>query len=132
MPLKGLAHIAILTTDLANSISWYEKLGGKCYDRGEVKKPTGTNQLAMVKLANLDLELIQPGDGTTVTASDGTIPHFALETDNLDATIDELRQAGITTFRTPDPVELPNLFGGLRNIFFTGPSGELIEILQHN
>ena len=29
MPLKGLAHIAILTTDLENSIAWYEKLGGQ-------------------------------------------------------------------------------------------------------
>ena len=25
----------------------------------------------------------------------------------------------------------PNLFGGLRNIFFKGPSGEMVELIEH-
>ena len=54
-----------------------------------------------------------------------------LEVADLDAAISQLRALGIDSFRTEQPVELPGLFGGLRNIFFTGPSGELIELLQH-
>lgn len=131
MELKGLAHIAIYTTDVEKSIAWYQKLGGECYDRGEVKKPTGINRLAMVRLAGLDLELIQPGDGTPVEPAGGVIPHLALEVADLDAAISQLRALGIDSLRTEQPVELPELFGGLRNIFFTGPSGELIELLQH-
>lgn len=131
MELKGLAHIAIYTTDVEQSIAWYQKLGGECYDRGEVKKPTGINRLAMVRLAGLDLELIQPGDGTPVEPAGGVIPHLALEVADLDAAISQLRAVGIDSFRTEQPVELPDLFGGLRNIFLTGPSGELIELLQH-
>ena len=131
MLTTGLAHIAILTTDLENSISWYEKLGGQCYAKGEVEKPTGTNHLAMVRLPGVDLELIEPGDGTPVEPAGGVIPHFALETDDLDASISQLRELGVDSFRTEQPVELPGLFDGLRNIFFTGPSGELIELLQH-
>ncbi len=130
MNIHALAHIAILTKDLAASISWYEKLGGQCYDRGQVPKPTGVNHMAMVRLPGVDLELIQPGDGTPVEATGGVIPHLALETHDLDAAIRELRQSGIDSFRTEQPVELPNLFGGLRNIFLTGPSGELIELLE--
>lgn len=131
MELKGLAHIAIYTADVEQSIAWYQKLGGECYDRGEVKKPTGINRLAMVRLAGLDLELIQPGDGTPVEPAGGVIPHLALEVADLDAAISQLRAVGIDSFRTEQPVELPDLFGGLRNIFLTGPSGELIELLQH-
>ena len=131
MDLQGLAHIAIYTTDLEASIAWYAKLGAECYDRGEVAKPTGINQLAMVRLAGLDLELIQPGDGTPVVAEGGVIPHFALAAGDLDAAIAALRAVGVDSFRTAQPVELPTLFGGLRNIFLTGPSGELIELLQH-
>ena len=74
MLTTGLAHIAILTTDLENSISWYEKLGGQCYAKGEVEKPTGTNHLAMVRLPGVDLELIEPGDGTPVEPAGGVIP----------------------------------------------------------
>ena len=43
----------------------------------------------------------------------------------------ELKAQGIDTFRTPEPVVLPELFGGLRNWFFTGPSGEQIELIEH-
>ena len=98
MLTTGLAHIAILTTDLENSISWYEKLGGQCYAKGEVEKPTGTNHLAMVRLPGVDLELIEPGDGTPVEPAGGVIPHFALETDDLDASISQLRELGVIAF----------------------------------
>ena len=42
----------------------------------------------------------------------------------------EGRAAGVDTFLTPEKKVLPDLFGGLQNWFFTGPSGEQIELLQ--
>lgn len=129
--IKGLAHIAVLTTDIENSIRFYEKLGGHCYARGSVQKPTGVNQLAMLRIWNLELEFIQPGDGSAANAVEGVIPHIAVEVKDLPHVINMLKVMGVNTFRTEQPTVLTDLFGGLQNIFFTGPSGELIELIEH-
>jgi len=48
----------------------------------------------------------------------------------VDAAVADLKAAGITSFRTPEPNTMP-IFGGIRNIFFFGPDGELLELVQH-
>ena len=50
--------------------------------------------------------------------------------DDVDRTAAELRAAGVETFRTDAKCVMPNTFGGLENWFFTGPSGEQIELLK--
>ena len=42
----------------------------------------------------------------------------------------DLRVAGVDTFQTAEKCVMPNTFGGLENWFFTGPSGEQIELLK--
>lgn len=128
---KKLAHIAIYTTDLERSIAFYETLGGACTMRGEVHKQAGVNQLAMISLINFEIELIQPGDGTVVTPGSGMIPHFAIEVENLPLVVSSMRAMGLGEFCTEQPNVMPELFGGLQNIFFRGPSGEMIELIEH-
>lgn len=128
---KKLAHIAIYTTDLERSIKFYETLGGSCTMRGEVQKTAGVNQLAMITLTNFEIELIQPGDGMVVTPASGMIPHFAIEVENLPLVVNTMRAMGISKFCTEQPNVMPELFGGLQNIFFHGPSGEMIELIEH-
>lgn len=128
--LKGLAHVAILTKDMQESIAFYEKLGGVLQQTDTVQKPTGFNKLAMVVFHGILLELIEPHDGTEVNANGGVIPHIAFTVEDLQAAAAEIRAAGIDTFLKPEPTVLPDLFGGLQNWFFTGPSGEQIELLQ--
>lgn len=131
MRITSLAHVALYTKDLEKSLAFYEKLGGRCYTRASSEKPSGTNLLAMVRLAGFDLELIQPGDGTEIRSVEGTWPHIALETERIEEAVKELREAGVDTFCTEVPNELPHLFGGIRNIFFFGPDGEKIELIEH-
>lgn len=128
--ITGLAHMALYTKDLEASIRFYENLGGMLTDRAQVAKPVGTNLLAMVKLADFFLEIIEPHDGSPVTPEGGLFPHLALEVDDIDAAVSNLKNAGINTFRTDVPNDMPGLFGGIRNIFFTGPNGEQLELLQ--
>ena len=128
--ITGLAHIALYTKDLETSIQFYEKLGGVLTDRAEIEKPAGTNFLAMVKLSGFYLEIIEPHDGSPVTPEGGLFPHLALEVDDIDGAIADLKESGITSFRTEVPNDMPSLFGGIRNIFFEGPDGEQLELLQ--
>ena len=63
---------------------------------------------------------------------DGVVAHFAVYVDDVDAAAAELQALGIDTFLKPEKTVLPELFGGLENRFFRGPSGEQIELLHCN
>lgn len=128
--ITGLAHIALYTKDMETSLKFYETLGGIVTDHADVKKPTGTNHIKMVQMPGFFLEIIEPHDGSPVTAEGGLFPHLALEVDDIDAVVAELKASGITSFRNPEPNTMP-IFGGIRNIFLFGPDGELLELLQH-
>lgn len=122
---KGLGHVAIFTADMEESIAFYEKIGGALEQRAEL----GGKKLALVAFGGFILELIEPPAGTLVPSGEGSIPHFAVHVDDLDATAAALRGAGVHTFQTPEKRVL-DVFGGLQNWYFTGPSGEQIELLQ--
>ncbi len=125
---RGLGHVAVYTRDMEESVAFYEKLGGSVKGRGAVSTPEGEKKLALVSYGGVTLELIQsPG---AMPMEEGNIPHFAILVDDLDAAAAEIRAAGVDTFLTPEKKVLPELFGGLQNWFFTGPSGEQIELLQ--
>jgi len=126
----GLAHIALYTKDMEASVKFYETLGGIVTDSAEIQKPTGVNRLKMVQLPGFFLEIIEPHDGSPVTADGGLFPHLAFEVDDVDAAVADLKAAGINSFRTPEPNTM-QIFGGIRNIFFFGPDGELLELVQH-
>ena len=119
---KGIGHIAIYTVDMDQSIAFYEMIGGSVFKRDGVETPEGLKKLALVEFGGFLLELIEPPAGS--------IPHFAVYVDDLDKTAADLKAAGVISFTAPEKKVLPNTFGGLQNWFFTGPSGEQIELLQ--
>lgn len=125
---KGLGHIAIHTQDIDASIAFYEKIGGDLAQRDAVTTPAGEKKLALVSFGGFTIELIQSPVSTPM--AEGNIPHFAVYVDDLDSTADALRAAGVDSFMESQKKVLPNTFGGLQNWFFTGPSGEQIELLQ--
>lgn len=130
--ITGLAHIALFTKDLEASVKFYECLGGKVTGQADVQKPLGTNHIKIVSMPGFDLEIIEPHDGTDVTIEGGLFPHIAIEVNDIDAAIADLKAAGITSFRggVDKAADLP-IFGGIRNAFFIGPNGEQLELLQH-
>lgn len=127
---KGLGHVAIYTADMEESIAFYEKIGGSIYKRDGVATPEGEKKLALVEFGGFLLELIEPPAGELVPAGEGSIPHFAVYVDDLDKAAAAIKEAGVISFMTPEKKVLPDTFGGLQNWFFTGPSGEQIELLQ--
>ena len=125
---QGLGHIAIHTKDMAESIAFYEKIGGALRQQASIPTPDGDKLLALVSFGGFTLELIQ--SPVPAPMAEGSIPHFAVYVDDLDAAAAAVKAAGVDTFMTPEKKVLPNLFGGLENWFFTGPSGEQIELLH--
>lgn len=125
---QGAAHIAIHTADLDRSIAFYEKIGGALRQQDTLPTPAGEKRLALVEFGGFVLELIQ--SPTPVPMTEGNIPHFAVYVDDVDGAAADLAALGVDTFITPEKVVLPTLFGGLENRFFTGPSGEQIELMK--
>ena len=83
-------------------------------------------ELALVEFGGFLVELI----AAPVPEGAGCIPHFAVYVDDVDQAAADLRVAGVDTFQTAEKCVMPNTFGGLENWFFTGPSGEQIELLK--
>ncbi len=127
---KGLGHVAIYTADMEESIAFYEKIGGSVYKRDGVQTPEGEKKLTLVEFGGFLLELIEPPAGELVPAGEGSIPHFAVYVDDLDKAAAAIKAVGVISFMTPEKKVMPETFGGLQNWFFTGPSGEQIELLQ--
>lgn len=125
---RGLGHVAVYTADMEASIAFYEKIGGTLSQQESLQTPEGEKKLALVDLGGVTLELIQAPTAMPVT--EGNLPHFAIYVDDIDQTAAAIRAAGVDTFMTPEKKVLPTLFGGLENWFFTGPSGEQIELLK--
>lgn len=124
----GLGHIAVCTEDMEKSIAFYEKIGGKLLKRDGLEKPEGTLDLALVALGSVTVELLKYP--YPVNLGSGSIPHFALMVSSVDKAAEFIRAAGVDTFKAPAKNVDTRLFGGLENWFFTGPSGEEIELLQ--
>ena len=125
---QGLGHVAIYTADMDQSIAFYEKIGGGLKNQASIQTPDGEKKLALVNFGGVTLELIQAP--TPMPLTEGNVPHFAVYVDDVDAAAADIKAAGVDTFTTPAKKVLPNLFGGLENWFFTGPSGEQIELLH--
>lgn len=125
---QSLAHVAIYTADLDASIAFYEKIGGKLTDRASIFDPAGEKKLVLIDFGSFVLELIQPP--TPFEGAEGSIPHIAIYVDNVEQTAAELKELGVDTFATDEKVVQPDVFGGCENWFFTGPSGEQIELLK--
>lgn len=125
---QGIGHVAVHTACMDESIAFYERIGGRLSQRAAIPTPEGDKLLALVEFAGFLLELIQsPGP---VPMKEGNIPHIAVYVDDLDAAAAAIRATGVDTFLTPEKKVLPDFFGGLENWFFTGPSGEQIELLH--
>ena len=125
---QGLGHVAIYTADMDQSIAFYEKIGGGLKNQASIQTPDGEKKLALVDFGGVTLELIQAP--TPMPLTEGNVPHFAVYVDDVDAAAADIKAAGVDTFLTPQKKVLPNRFGGLENWFFTGPSGEQIELLH--
>ena len=125
---QGLGHVAIYTADMDQRIAFYEKIGGGLKNQASIQTPDGEKKLALVDFGGVTLELIQAP--TPMPLTEGNVPHFAVYVDDVDAAAADIKAAGVDTFLTPQKKVLPNLFGGLENWFFTGPSGEQIELLH--
>lgn len=130
--MKGLAHIGVHTADMGKSIQFYtEVLGFELIHQKDLTGPNGTTRLGFLNAGGLVIELIQPADVSGVKERKaGIVDHIAIEVDDIDHVIDTLKGKGVV-FNTEEKGVNKQLFNGISNIFFKGPSGESLELFQY-
>jgi len=121
--MHTLAHIGMVVKDCERSIDFYNQvLGCKVVNR------LSNNDLIIVELqtGSLVIELLQYLSPPDEPRGAGPIDHLAFTASDIDAEIDRLRKHGVV-FLTEEPRLGLN---GNKLIFFIGPDGERIELLE--
>lgn len=123
--LINLAHIGIRVKDAEVSKDFY--LNTLNFDL-KADIDNGGTRLIFLDAGSCQLELICPPGGAEPREA-GVIDHIAIECDNIEAWYDELKAKNCNIIS--DLACIPNLLGGAKNFFMTGPDGERIEIWEY-
>jgi catechol 2,3-dioxygenase-like lactoylglutathione lyase family enzyme len=123
--IKGLDHLAVVTTDVQRAARFYmDLLGFK--ESGRLETPhSGT--IIFISLGGTQLELFGYGDAKLPVGADRSVgfKHLALLVDDIDGEYERLKAAGIEFSMVPTTVE-----SGLRIAFFPDPDGNRLELMQ--
>lgn len=126
--INGLGHIGVFISDLERSIAYYtDMLGFECYHKVDIEDSGGVTKIAFIRNGSCTIELVQKPDASQ--KPDGPIDHIALDVDDVDAAMANLKAKGIV-FETDEPVFLPTILNGVKYALFRGPDGEHLEINQ--
>jgi len=117
-------HIGLVVMDLQASVDFYTKLLGFKVDT-QSNHPEFGFKNAFISFEEQRLELMQYTDSRAgIVRGWGIIDHLSFEVDNIDAAIKKLKEAKI------DLLWAKRVLEGETLIFFKGPSGERLEMIE--
>ncbi|MGI6004149.1 MAG: VOC family protein [Christensenellales bacterium] len=122
---KGLDHIGVYTTDLQGSEDFYVKtLGFELLSRQRATRADGSEfGMCFVAAGSCEIELVEVAE----LPASGVIAHIALEVEDIELAMATLKDKGVDF---PTPYGEMSILGGIKNVFFSGPSGERLELVQ--
>ncbi|MEA1961369.1 MAG: VOC family protein [Bacillota bacterium] len=119
----GIAHIALVVNDIKESVKFY--CGALGFEQSEGFE-TESLDIAYLKKGSLVLELLCHKDDPIPSRGTGLFDHLAFSVSDIEQEIARLKALGIAfEFEVPKKV-----FGNQTIIFFLGPDGERIELVQ--
>ena len=124
--MRGCAHIGISTEDPDKCAAFYvENLGFHYYSEAEL---SDGRKIVFVENYGLVLEFV---GGKEDNIGAGQVDHICLEVQGIEALAEELKKKGFV----PEDAKIgamPDFFiNGAKNLFFTGPAGEKIELFDY-
>jgi catechol 2,3-dioxygenase-like lactoylglutathione lyase family enzyme len=128
VPGCGFHHISIMTQNLEESLRFYRDVLGMPV---RLEFQVAGRPFALLDMGDGSyIELQAPKPDTAEQAAGNPLVHFALAARDVRASIEKVRQAGYPVTVEPKDVQLNTLAASVA--FFTGPSGESVELFQEN
>lgn len=135
----GIHHVAVRTHDMAKSLDFYVGVLGFTI--------AADFDFEGVRFVHLDtaagspgkgqyLELVEDGGDITPAHERSVHWHLCFGTDRIEAAMAAAQRAGVEVTMPVTPLKLNNTAGDspttmhIKVAFFTGPSGEVVELLQ--
>lgn len=119
-------HTSVFVSDMAKSIEFYTKDLGLKLLRGPIHYPGNADMAFVGDDWNAYIELVYDLEDHAPYELGNRYEHLAVEVDNVPATIDRLREAGVKVLK--EPKKSP---GGTRTIAFVeDPNGIPVELLE--
>lgn len=127
-PGCGFHHISIMTQKLDESIHLYrDVLGMQICQQFQL----GARQFVMLDMGDGSyVELVMNPAISGEMAPGNPLAHFAVATHDVRGVTEKLRAAGYPITMEPKDIQLGSLPASVA--FFTGPSGESVELFQEN
>ncbi len=118
----ALAHLGLVVADADRSAQFYTRVLGLTIGLSHV-----TDNLKIVNLhtGTMTIELLEYIPAPPVKRGAGLFDHIAFTVADLDSAVEKLRKLGV-----PFETETPRQAIGHRIIFFVGPDGERIELME--
>ena len=123
--ITGIQHIGLPTNDLEKTIEFYKTLGFEV--ASETTLPT--DKVAFLKLKNICIETYQSTVSDCAKGFDGAIDHIAVDVDDIEATWEAVKAAGLTPMGAEIEF-LPFWEKGVRFFKVLGPNHEPVEFSQ--
>ena len=132
LQISTIQHTGIPVTDIARSVSFYEKLGFENVMAASFIHEGEDGSVVMMKAGAVIIELYElpaPSLAEIRNRKNGHIDHIAFDVADIDSAFEELRDEGFEILE-PSPVFLPFWKNGCRYFNITGPDGERLEFNQ--
>ena len=130
--ILGFQHLGLPVTDINRSVAFYSQLGFRSVMKTELPADGNAVKVVMMELKGFVLELYQLTGNELAevrTRTDGHIDHFALNVQDIDRALDDVRASGLTILEDA-LVFLPFWDNGVKYFSVRGPDGEKVEFNQ--
>ena len=123
----GLAHIGVFVSDLDRTIKFYtDNLGFEVDGIDDL----GGTKLGFVHNGNCLIEFVCP-EVYSNPPTRGIVDHICMLVEDIDGLVAELKAKGIEMEGEGNVGFSDKIRGGVKNIFFRGPDGERIELMEY-
>jgi glyoxylase I family protein len=121
MAIKRIDHISILSKDAEKTLSFYRDVLGFRLEHKREHPELGMN-LYLLEARGDRVEVLEPlGPG-----GEGGLKHVAFLSDDIEADFADLKARGAVLLHPQVQRHGPEAF-----FFLKGPSGELVEVIEH-
>ena len=126
MPNYWFHHLHLMSPDPIRTAEFYERMFGAT--RVSVREMDGGRHTVNLDLNGTAIIVLSQREGATVPGNPQSgLEHFGLRTDDIKATVVELRASGVEIVQ--DVTELGR-GGNLKIAFLRGPENVMIELLE--